>query len=70
MRIRTHYSEALAYELISQLRQSSSNCGVVHSMVVSLTGAIVIRIAAPCLHTCGVKNPAPEQEVLLGGIPN
>src|SRR5215472_3487481 len=68
MRIRTDYSEALAYVLISQLRQISSNCGVVHSIVVFPTGAIVIRIAALCLHTC-VKNPAHDEEVLLRGIP-
>jgi len=30
------YSSALAYELISQFKLISSNCGVVHSMIPSL----------------------------------
>jgi hypothetical protein len=36
MRIRTAYSLAEAYELISQFKQISSNPGVVHSIISSL----------------------------------
>jgi hypothetical protein len=42
------YSSAFAYELISQLRLTSSNCGVVQSMISLLA---CIPLAAPALRS-------------------